>query len=126
MVPFLPASLLLFRSSPEEVTGAPEAAFLALRDAPLGPALPANKWLAGVEGREVSGVGIGVDSVEVVAPSGFLDPPTVRESPGIGGGSSSPFSELEGGVRSSTLSWGATRAVLFSDDPSNSLTCWSK
>ena len=42
------------------------AAFLARREAPLGPDLPVNIWPAtGVFGRDVSGVAIGVASVEV-------------------------------------------------------------
>lgn len=48
----------------EEVT-----AFLARRDVvPLGPDLPESRWFAarGVDGLEVSGVDIGVASIEVV------------------------------------------------------------
>ncbi len=99
------ALALPFLSSPDEATIAPEAAFLARLDAPLGPIFPPNKWPAGVEGREVSGVGIGVDSVDVPALSIFLGARADGASPvaDIGAGGSSSFSELEGGVRSSTL-----------------------
>ena len=45
------------------------AAFRARREVlPLGPDFPESRWFAasGVEGLEVSGVGIGVASVEVI------------------------------------------------------------
>lgn len=58
--------LFLESSSPEETFIDATAAFLARREAPLGPGLPFNIWPAtGVFGRDVSGVAIGVASVEV-------------------------------------------------------------
>ena len=63
---------IVFRSSPEDGFARTLAFFLALLDAPFGPDLPARMWLAGVEGRELSGVGTGVFSVEEAACSGVL------------------------------------------------------
>jgi len=89
-------------SSPEEA-GAEEAASAAFleRREPLG-LFPSSNWLtAGEPGRDVSGVGIGVASVEAEIVSvtclgaGFL-----RAGTGGGGRSWSSPAELEGGVRS--------------------------
>ena len=61
---FVCFDLPLDNSSPED-TFADAAIFLALREAPFGPSLADNRLLAkGVDGLEVSGVGIGVTSVD--------------------------------------------------------------
>ena len=64
VVVFVGFDLLLDTSSPEDAF-ADAADFLALRDAPFGPNLVDNRLFAmGVLGLEVSGVGIGVTSVD--------------------------------------------------------------
>jgi len=96
----------------------------------------------GVDGRDVSGVGTGVASVEVASLYGALgcaisgrhvstqteeSPYSLNKPlsrPGIGGGSSDPVPELEGGVISSI---GASSSCDLADAPpvllSSSRTC---
>lgn len=86
-----------FVSSPEDAFAGFATAFRALLD--FGPAFPTRSWLAGVDGRDVSGVGMGVASVESPSLCALIwaDRDTAAR-PGKGGGSSRlPLSELEGG-----------------------------
>lgn len=98
----------------------PEAAFLALLEVPPLPTFADSKWpLSGVLGREVSGVDVGVASVEGAALLGLFLP---ESSPGIGGGDSSDsWSGLVFESRSSRVIcgvlWGASAEL------SSSLTC---
>lgn len=89
-------------SSPDEV-GAEEAARAAFRERrePRG-LFPSSNWLtAGEAGRDVSGVGIGVASVEAEMVSAIcLGAGFLRVGAGGGGWSWSSPAELEGGVRS--------------------------
>jgi hypothetical protein len=73
---------------------------------------------AGEFGLDVSGVGIGVASVDVVSYSGFCDP--FWKAGTGGGGISSALTSLEGGVNSTTGTCFALPNVF-----SSSLTCAS-
>ena len=90
-------------------------AFLLLRDV-FGPEGAEIKGL-GVGGREVSGVTIGVASVDVAVL------PVTRligfRNLGWGGGGAASLSELDGGVRSAAWSL----CIAYSSDPSNSFIC---
>ncbi len=63
----MPFSFRFLDSSPDEALAEVVAAFLARREVrPAGPLVAVRRWfMAGDAGREVSGVGIGVASVEV-------------------------------------------------------------
>ena len=132
-------------SSPEE-TFAEDAAFLALLETPfLFFGLGDNEGLrSGVAGLELSGVGIGVTSVDgsllwnvccdskekQVNSTGarFTFPHNViipEWSPGRSGSLSLLLSELDGGVNLVTSKRGVLRA-LWSPDRSSSFTCCSK
>lgn len=82
--------------------GVDEAAFRALLETPPPrPGFAESRWpFEGVTGREVSGVEVGVTSVEVVALVGFF---WLESRPGIGGGGASlPPSKSEGEL---SVSW---------------------
>ena len=109
-----------FSFGPSATVGFPEAAFLALLDVPPLVAFADSKWpLSGVLGREVSGVDVGVASVEGAALLGLFLP---ESKPGMGGGGSSDSSSgLVFRFSSFLVIWG----VLWdaSAELSSSLTC---
>lgn len=109
-----------FSLKPSTADGFPEAAFLALLDVPPLTAFADSKWpLSGVLGREVSGVDVGVVSVEGAALVGLFLP---ESSPGIGGGGSS---DSWSGLVSESRSFRVICGVLWgaSAELSSSSTC---
>ena len=74
----MPARLFFaYESSPDEawLEGVLAALRALLEPFPPSPLLPVRRWPAGVLGRDVSGVAIGVDSFEVRSLKVFFDCP---------------------------------------------------